>query len=67
MQTTLGMTARFSMQMHTRKTRNASQAKSATGNPSDLFGSTRITKLAPLNSETPREVGEQLLGANTGN
>ena len=42
------------------KTRNAGQAKSATGNPPDPSGSTPKPKPAPLKSETPHEIGDNL-------
>ena len=54
-------TAPCSMQMRVRKTRNAGQAKPATGNPPDPSGSTPKPKSAPLKSETPHEIGGQLL------
>jgi len=65
--TTLAMTAQrwqtapCSMQTRVRKTRNAGQAKPATGNPPDPFGLTPRPKSAPLKSETPHEIGGQLV------
>ena len=54
-------TVPVSMKMHGRKTRNAGQVKLATGNPPDLSGSTWNAKPAPLKSETPHEIGGQLI------
>jgi len=54
-------TAPVSMQMHVHKTRNAGQAKPVTGNLPDPSGSTPKPKSAPLKSETPHEIGGQLL------
>ena len=50
-----------SMPMHVRKIRNAGQAKPATGNPQDPYGSIPNTKSAPLKSKTPHEIGGQLI------
>ena len=43
------------------RTLNAGQAKHATNSPPDRSGSTPKTKSAPLKSETPHEIGGQLL------
>ena len=40
---------------------NAGQEKPATGNPPDPSGATRSAKPAPLKSETPHEIGGQLV------
>lgn len=50
-----------SMQRRAHETRNAGQAKPATGNLPGPSGSTPKPKPAPLKSETPHEIGGQLL------
>jgi hypothetical protein len=54
-------TAPVSMQTHARKDQSAGQAEPATGNLRDPSGSTPKMKAAPLKSETPHEIGGQLL------
>lgn len=61
---TPGMIAQHSpapRQMLARKTRNAGQVKPETGKPPDPSGSTQNPKPAPLKSETPHEIGGQLV------
>ena len=50
-----------SIPMHAHKTRDAGQAKPATGNRLGPSGSTPTTKPASLKSETPDEIGGLLL------
>jgi hypothetical protein len=49
------------MQMLVRKIRNAGQENPETGNPLGPSGSTQKPKSTPLKSETPHEIGGQLV------
>ena len=49
------------MQKLVRRNRNAGHVKPATGNPPGPSGSILDAKPAPLKSETPHEIGGQLL------